>query len=141
MVHVDLYTDGSCDGNPGPGGWGVILIQGKHYKELHGEDRYTTNNRMELTAVIEGLKALKQPCEVTITSDSKYVTDAFNKHWLDTWLKSRRIYNGSVKNPDLWLALSGLTKIHTCKFVWVKGHANNKYNNRCDELARMRLNS
>lgn len=137
MKQVKLYTDGACSGNPGPGGWGAILRFGEHEKELSGGEAKTTNNRMELSAVIAGLSALKEPCEVEIISDSKYVIDAVTKGWAVKWQK-----NGWVKpdkkpalNPDLWEKLLGLLAKHKVSFTWVKGHAGHPENERCDQLA------
>ncbi|MDR2665421.1 MAG: ribonuclease HI [Oscillospiraceae bacterium] len=136
MKKVTVYTDGACSGNPGPGGWGAVLIYGGERREISGGAALTTNNRMELTGVIEALGALKEPCQVTAYTDSKYVTDAINKHWLDSWARQNwRKKGGEVKNPELWQALLPLLERHDVTFVWVKGHAENEYNNRCDELA------
>lgn len=136
MKEVTVYTDGSCSGNPGPGGWGAILMFGKHRRELSGGEKNTTNNRMELTAVIEALSALTEPCMVTLYTDSKYVSDAINKGWLKSWERQNwRKKDGEVKNPELWQRLLPLLSLHHVRFVWVKGHAENEYNNRCDELA------
>ena len=132
MKKVSIYSDGSSLGNPGPGGWGTILRFGKHEKELSGGEAMTTNNRMELTAVIEGLKALKEPCDVTIYSDSSYVVKAINE-WLPQWV-ARNFKK--VKNPELWKAYLEAAKPHKIKAVWVKGHAGHPENERCDELAR-----
>lgn len=137
MKTVTLYTDGACSGNPGPGGWGVVLMYGAHKKELSGGERNTTNNRMELTAVIMGLEALNEPCRVELYSDSEYVIDALQKGWAKSW-RSRNWIKGDKKpalNPDLWARLLDLCEEHTLHFHWVKGHAENPYNNRCDELA------
>ena len=137
MKHVDIYTDGSCRGNPGVGGWGAILIYGSHKRELSGGDAQTTNNRMELTAVIEALSALKEPCEVTLTSDSKYVIDALEQGWAKGW-KARgwkKADKSPALNPDLWETLLELTDYHKVTTVWVKGHAGHPYNERCDALA------
>ena len=133
MKEVQVYTDGACRGNPGHGGWGAILVYGKHERELSGGERETTNNRMELTAVIEGLSALKYPCKVTVYSDSKYVVEAFLSDWISGWKKSG--WKKGLKNPDLWERLYGLTEIHDVSFVWVKGHNGHDYNERCDRLA------
>ncbi len=133
MKEVQIYTDGACRGNPGHGGWGTILVYGKHERELSGGERETTNNRMELTAVIEGLSALKYPCKVTVYSDSKYVVDAFLLDWITSWKNSG--WKKGLKNPDLWERLYGLTEIHDVSFVWVKGHNGHDYNERCDKLA------
>ena len=138
MKRVTLYTDGACSGNPGPGGWGVVLLYGDHRKELNGGDPETTNNRMEITAVIEGLKALKFPCEVDIYSDSAYTVNAFREHWVDGWARSgwKKADKKPVLNADLWQELLELTHKHKVIFHKVKGHADNELNNRCDELAR-----
>ena len=136
MKQVELYTDGACRGNPGKGGWGAILVYGKYEKELSGAERLTTNNRMELTSVIEGLKALKEPCQVTLYSDSKYVIDAFLEGWVENWRKSGwKRGRDELKNPELWEELYSLTKIHEITYVWVKGHNGHPYNERCDALA------
>ncbi|GHV20336.1 ribonuclease H [Clostridia bacterium] len=137
MKHVELYTDGACSGNPGPGGWGAILIYKETEKELSGGAPDTTNNRMELTGIIEGLKALKNPCDVTVYSDSKYVVDAIVKGWAKSWKAKNWVKSDRqpAKNPDLWEQLLELCEIHSTNFKWVKGHASNAYNNRCDELA------
>ena len=128
MKTVTLYTDGACSGNPGPGGWGAILEYMGHEKEMSGGELDTTNNRMELTAVIEGLKALKEPCIVELYSDSKYVIDALEKGWIKSDKKP-------ALNSDLWEMLLGLTMKHELHYHWVKGHAENPKNNRCDEMA------
>ena len=136
MKEVSLYTDGACRGNPGKGGWGAILVYGKYEKEMSGGERVTTNNRMELMAAIEGLSALKEPCKVTLYSDSKYLTDAFLEGWVEGWRSHGwRRGKDELKNPDLWQKLYDLTKTHEVKFVWVKGHAGHSYNERCDVLA------
>lgn len=130
---IEIYTDGAASGNPGPGGYGVILRSGNHYKELSAGFRMTTNNRMELLATIVGLTALKTPGqEVTIFSDSKYVIDSVEKKWVFGWLKTG--FKGK-KNKDLWLMFLNVHKLHSVKFVWVKGHNNHPENERCDELA------
>ena len=137
MKTVTLYTDGACSGNPGPGGWGCILMYGPHKKELSGWERSTTNNRMELTGVIRGLQALTEPCIVELYSDSKYVIDALQKGWARGW-KARGLVKADKKpalNSDLWEVLLDLCDQHTVNLHWVKGHASNPYNNRCDELA------
>ena len=134
MKEVQLYTDGACRGNPGKGGWGAILVYGKYEKELSGGERETTNNRMELTAAIEGLCALKEPCRVTLYSDSKYLTDAYNEKWVYSWEQSG-FRGGQVKNPDLWQKLLELTRYHEVSFIWVRGHNGHAYNERCDKLA------
>jgi ribonuclease HI len=131
---INIYTDGAARGNPGPGGYGVILMSGQHRKELSKGFRYTTNNRMELLAVIEGLRAIKKnELPVTIFSDSQYVVNAISKGWLNTWIKTN--FKGDKKNPDLWKIYYELAKDFNVKMVWVKGHADNPHNNRCDELA------
>ena len=137
MKTVILYTDGACSGNPGPGGWGAILEYKGVEKEFSGGEAQTTNNRMELTAVIEGLKKLKEPCIVELYSDSKYVIDGLEKGWAKSW-QSRGWKKADKKpalNPDLWEQLLALTDIHTMHYHWVKGHADNPKNNRCDQLA------
>lgn len=137
MKKVEIFTDGACSGNPGPGGWGAILRYGKNVKELSGGDAQTTNNRMELTAVISALSALKEPCEVVLTSDSKYIIDAVTKGWAVSWRSRgwRRGKNEKALNPDLWEQLLLLLEKHKVEFVWVKGHAGHPENERCDELA------
>ena len=136
MKEVSLYTDGACRGNPGRGGWGAILVFGKYEKEMSGGEAMTTNNRMELLAAISGLEALREPCSVTLYSDSKYLTDAFLLGWVESWrANSWRRGKDELKNPDLWKKLYELTKIHEVKFIWVKGHNGHEYNERCDKLA------
>ena len=137
MKHIDLYTDGACSGNPGPGGWGLILKYGETVKELAGGETDTTNNRMELTAVISGLRALKEPCEVTVYSDSQYVVNGMTKGWAAGWRANnwKKPDKKPALNPDLWETLLTLCETHTVGFVWVRGHADNEYNNRCDKLA------
>ena len=137
MKKVDIYTDGACSGNPGPGGWGTILIYNGHEKEMSGGEAETTNNKMELTAVIKGLAALKEPCEVTVTTDSKYVCDAINQGWLSKWVTNnwRKADKKPVLNVDLWEQLLPLLNKHNVKFVWVKGHNDHPQNERCDKLA------
>ena len=137
MYVVDIYTDGACSGNPGPGGWGAILMYGEHRKELSGGEKQTTNNRMELMAVICALKALKRPCKVNLYSDSAYVVNAFNQNWIIGWQKNgwKNSAKVPVANIDLWQELLSLTNTHVVSFIKVKGHADNEYNNRCDELA------
>ena len=134
---VTIYTDGACSGNPGPGGWAAILMAGGAKKELSGGEKDTTNNRMELMAVIEGLNALKRPCKVDIYSDSAYVVNAFEQNWIDKWIKNgwKNSAKAEVANSDLWKRLLELTKTHNVTFHKVKGHADNEFNNRCDELA------
>lgn len=137
MKTVTLYTDGACSGNPGPGGWGCILMYGSYQREKSGGEPNTTNNRMELTAVIEGLKAIKEPCIVELYSDSKYVLDALEKGWAVGWRKRGWIKSDKkpAQNPDLWEELLNLCEIHQLRYHWVKGHDTNPYNNRCDEMA------
>jgi ribonuclease HI len=132
MVQVDLFTDGAAKGNPGPGGYGAILRSGSHEKELSGGFYHTTNNRMELMAVIVGLEALKSSCEVRVVSDSKYVVDAFNLRWIDGW--KRRGW-AKVKNPDLWKRLLKAMEPHKVRYEWVRGHNDHPENERCDRLA------
>ena len=137
MKTITLYTDGACSGNPGPGGWGAILEWEGHEKELSGGEASTTNNRMELTGVIRGLEALKEPCVVELYSDSKYVIDALEKGWAAGWQKRGWVKSDKkpALNPDLWQRLLELCQIHQVRCHWVKGHAENPKNNRCDELA------
>ncbi len=134
---VEIFTDGACSGNPGPGGYGVILRYNGHIKELSGGDSATTNNRMELTAVIRALDALKEPCKVTLTTDSQYVVNSVEKKWLYNWEKKNwiRSKNDPVPNTDLWKQLIPLLEKHEVKFVWVRGHNGHPENERCDELA------
>ncbi len=143
MEKVTIYTDGACSGNPGPGGWGAILMHNENKKELSGGIKDTTNNIMEITAVLEALKALKFPCEVDIYSDSAYVVNCFNQGWIYNWLKKgwKTASGENVKNKELWEELYNLTKVHNVTFHKVKGHADNEYNNRCDELARNAIKS
>ena len=137
MEEVTIYTDGACSGNPGPGGWGAILMLGENRKEISGGSADTTNNIMELTAVIEALKILKRPCKVKVYSDSAYVVNAFLQKWIYGWIKKnwRTAGGDSVKNKELWQELYSLTKVHDVTFNKVKGHADNEFNNRCDEMA------
>ena len=137
MKNITLYSDGACSGNPGAGGWACVLIYDEHKKELSGGEKLTTNNKMELTAVIEGLKALKEPCVVDVFSDSAYVINSFNNGWIDNWQKNgwKKADKKPVENRDLWERLLELTARHSVKFHKVKGHADNEYNNRCDKLA------
>ncbi|MCF0138125.1 MAG: ribonuclease HI [Oscillospiraceae bacterium] len=134
---VTIYTDGACSGNPGPGGWGSILMYKEHYREMSGGESETTNNRMELTGVISALRALKEPCVVELYSDSRYVIDALDKGWARTWRKNgwRRADRKPALNSDLWQELLELADMHELRCHWVKGHAENEYNNRCDALA------
>lgn len=137
MKTVEIYTDGACKGNPGPGGWAAILVCGGVEKELSGGDRSTTNNRMELMAAIVAFEALNRPCDVLFTSDSKYVIDGLQKGWAESW-KSRgwKKSDGSpALNPDLWSRLLSAIAPHTVRYLWVRGHAGHPYNERCDRLA------
>ncbi len=138
MEKVTIYTDGACSGNPGPGGWGAILMYQGNKKEISGGKKNTTNNEMELTAVIEALKMLKFPCQVDLYSDSAYVVNAFLQNWIGNWIKNnwKTSSKEPVKNQELWKELYELTKTHQVKFIKVKGHSDNEFNNRCDELAR-----
>lgn len=137
MKHVDIYTDGACRGNPGKGGWGAILVYAGVERELSGGERSTTNNRMELTAAIEALSALKEKCEVTLYSDSKYMIDAIEKKWVYSWREKgwKKADKSPALNPDLWEKLLSLIEKHDVTFVWVKGHNGHAYNERCDTLA------
>ena len=137
MKAIEIYTDGACSGNPGPGGWGVVLLYQGNKKELSGYQPETTNNRMELFAAIQGLAALREPCEVTLYSDSSYLINAFEKHWLDNWQRNgwKTSSKSPVENQDLWKLLLLHVKNHRVRFVKVKGHSDNAYNNRCDEMA------
>lgn len=134
---VDIFTDGACSGNPGPGGWGAILRYGENEKEISGGEKDTTNNRMEMTAVIEALKLLKFPCEVTLYTDSQYVCNGINKRWIDNWQRNgwKNSQRQPVANKELWEEIIALMKIHNVKFVWVKGHDGHPENERCDRLA------
>ena len=137
MKKVEIFTDGACSGNPGPGGWGAILRCGNTEKELSGGEKDTTNNRMELTAVISALKALKYPCEVNVTTDSKYVYESVTKGWVYSWKKNgwRKADKKPALNPDLWDELLNLLNLHEVEINWVKGHAGHPENERCDKLA------
>lgn len=138
MKEIVIYTDGACSGNPGPGGWGAILIYQEHTKEISGFRAETTNNQMELTAAIEALTALKEPCKVELYTDSAYVCNAFMKNWITGWQNNgwKTSSKKPVSNQELWMKLIALTKMHDVTWNKVKGHADNNYNNRCDELAR-----
>ena len=138
MKKVDIYTDGSCKFNPGPGGWGAVLVYGKREKEISGGEPETTNNRMELTAVIEALRALKEPCKVHLCSDSKYVIDGLEKGWAASWQKNgwKKPDKSKALNPDLWEELLRLVNVHELEYEWVKGHAGHPYNERCDAMAQ-----
>ena len=137
MKQVEIYTDGACSGNPGPGGWGAILIYRGVEKEISGGRSSTTNNRMELTAVISALAQLREPCLVTLYTDSQYIARAVNEGWLKKWKAAGFTKKGGLKNDELWRELDALLQKHSVTFVWVKGHADNAYNNRCDALAVM----
>ena len=141
-MHVDIFTDGAARGNPGPGGYGTVMrftdSKGvRHEKELSQGYEHTTNNRMELMAVVAGLEALKRPCSITLYSDSQYVVNAFNQHWVEGWLKRgwKNAKKEPVKNVDIWKRLLAAKEMHDVEFVWVKGHAGHPENERCDELA------
>lgn len=138
MEEITIYTDGACSGNPGPGGWGSILMFKDYKKEISGGNNSTTNNIMELTAVVEALKLVKYPCKIKIYSDSAYVVNGFLQGWIYNWVKKgwKTADNKPVKNKELWEELYNFTKIHEIEFIKVKGHADNEFNNRCDELAR-----
>lgn len=138
MEEITIYTDGACSGNPGPGGWGAILMYKNNKKEISGGKKDTTNNVMELTAVIEALKLVKFPCKIKVYSDSAYVVNGFLQGWIYNWIKKNwRTADGSpVKNKELWETLYKFTKTHEIEFIKVKGHSDNEFNNRCDELAR-----
>ena len=137
MKHVDIYTDGACRGNPGRGGWGAILVYEGHEKELSGGETLTTNNRMELTAAIVALQALKEPCDVTLYSDSKYMIDSITKGWAISWRAKgwKKGDKSPALNPDLWETLLNLLEKHRVEFVWVRGHNGHAYHERCDTLA------
>ncbi|MBO8173365.1 MAG: ribonuclease HI [Bacillaceae bacterium] len=137
MKEVTIYTDGACSGNPGPGGWAAVLMYGDHVKEITGYEENTTNNRMELKAAVEALKMLKEPCQVTLYSDSAYLVNCFQQGWYKNWIKNgwKNSKKQPVENQDLWKELLKLMEKHDVTFAKVKGHADNKWNNRCDELA------
>lgn len=137
MKEIDIYTDGACSGNPGPGGWGVVLIYQENKKELSGYQPETTNNRMELFAAIQGLSALKESCVVNLYSDSSYLVNAFEKHWIEKWQRNgwKTSTKTPVENQDLWKLLLIHVRKHQVRFIKVKGHSDNQYNNRCDEMA------
>ena len=137
MKKVEIFTDGACSGNPGPGGWAAILRYGTAEKEISGGEEMTTNNRMELTAVIKAVQMLKEPCEITITSDSSYVCNAFIQGWIDSWILKgwRKADKSPVLNPELWQELLDALSIHKYEFIWVKGHDGHPENERCDALA------
>lgn len=137
LPHIVIYTDGACSGNPGPGGYGAILMLDGYRRELSGGEAHTTNNRMELLAAVAALEALKKPCAVELYSDSSYLVNAFKNHWIGSWQKNgwRKADNKSVLNQDLWEKLVELTSKHNVTFIKVKGHADNEWNNRCDQIA------
>ena len=143
MKHVDIYTDGSCLSNPGPGGWCAILVYGEHERVISGAEAQTTNNRMELTAIIEALKALKEGCEITLTSDSKYALDALQNGWAQSWKEKgwKKADRSPALNSDLWEILLNEIKRHSITYVWVKGHAGHPYNERCDKEAQARASA
>lgn len=143
MKSIQIYTDGACSGNPGPGGWGAILEYRDTVKEISGFESETTNNKMELTAAIEALYALKEPCEVEVFTDSAYLCNAFRQGWLENWQRNgwQTSAKKPVENRDLWEKLIQLTRIHNVTWHKVKGHSDNAKNNRCDELARMQIKS
>lgn len=143
MKRVEIYTDGSCKCNPGPGGWCAILVYGKHEKLISGGEAQTTNNRMELTAIIEALKALKEPCEIVLTSDSKYALDALQNGWASSWRANnwKKADKSKALNPDLWEMLLDEVEKHEISYVWVKGHAGHPYNERCDKEAQARADA
>ncbi|MCL2578270.1 MAG: ribonuclease HI [Defluviitaleaceae bacterium] len=141
MKKIKIYTDGACSGNPGPGGYGAVLIYGSHRKEISGGEDMTTNNRMEIMGVIKGLEMLKEPCEVELYSDSRYVVDAIEKGWAVRWQKNNWMRNKKepALNPDLWEVLLRLLRKNKVTFHWVKGHSGHAENERCDELARSEI--
>ncbi len=138
---VEIYTDGACSGNPGPGGWAAVMMYGDKKKEISGGEPQTTNQRMEMKAAVEALKALKFPCEVNLYSDSAYLVNAFKQGWTERWQRNGWVTSQKtpVANKDLWEELLQLTRTHDVKFIKVKGHSDNEYNNRCDELARAEI--
>ncbi len=138
MKEVTIYTDGACSNNPGPGGWGAVLIYGDTLREQRGYEPVSTNQKMELTAAIEALSKLKEPCKVNLYSDSAYLVNAFNQNWLQNWQKKGWMNSKKqpVSNRELWERLLALDRIHTIKWIKVKGHSDNKWNNKCDQLAR-----
>ncbi len=138
LKSVEIYTDGSCKFNPGPGGWGAVLVYNGREKELCGGEKETTNNRMELTAAVMALSALKEPCEVTLCSDSKYLIDGLEKGWAKGWKAKgwKKADKSPALNPDLWEKLLELTETHKVSYIWIKGHAGHPYNERCDAMAQ-----
>jgi ribonuclease HI len=143
MKQIDIYTDGACSGNPGPGGWGAVLFYGEKRKEMSGADKHTTNNRMELTAPIEAMKALKEPCKIKLYSDSAYLVNCFQQGWIKNWQRNGWVNSKKepVENQDLWKELLKLMDHHQVEYIKVKGHSDNEWNNRCDELARAAIRS
>lgn len=143
MKQVTIYTDGACSGNPGPGGWGCVLMYGQHKKEMSGGEPQTTNNRMEIQAALSALSVLKEPCAVDIYTDSAYLCNAVEKKWLANWQRNgwKTASKSPVENQDLWQSLLALMNRHNVTFHKVKGHADNEYNNRCDALARGAIKS
>lgn len=137
MKSIEIYTDGACSGNPGPGGWAAVLMYGERLKELSGGHEHTTNQRMELTAAIEALNALKEPCKVKLYSDSAYMVNCFQQKWYVNWVKNgwKNSKGKPVENQELWKSLLSLNEKHEVEYIKVKGHSDNKWNNRCDELA------
>ncbi len=141
MKEVTIYTDGSCHGNPGPGGWAAILKYKNHVQDISGGCRNTTNNQMELTAVIEAFKLLREPCSVTVYTDSQYIVNTVNKKWIDSWVKDNFMTkDGERANTSLWKEFINVTASHSCKFVWIRGHNGDKYNEQCDKLANQACN-
>lgn len=143
MKQVMIYTDGACSGNPGPGGWGAVLLYGQYRKDMSGGERHTTNNRMEIKAVIEALKALHEPCAVKVYSDSAYVVNCFQQRWIYGWMKKGWINSKGqpVENKELWQELWSLMQKHKVEYIKVKGHSDNELNNHCDYLAREAIKS
>ncbi|WP_211326598.1 ribonuclease HI [Paenibacillus flagellatus] len=138
MKEVEIYTDGACSGNPGPGGWGAILFYGEHRKEMSGGEKHTTNNRMELLAAIESIGTLKEPCKIKLYSDSAYLVNCFQKAWYKGWQRNgwKNSKGQPVENQDLWKQLLQLMETHRVEYIKVKGHSDNEFNNHCDFLAR-----
>ncbi len=143
MIEVTIYTDGACSGNPGPGGWGAVLFHGERRKEISGAESHTTNNRMELQAAIQALSILKQPCTIKLYSDSAYLVNCFKQNWHIGWQRNgwKNSKGQPVENQDLWKELLRLMNMHQVEYVKVKGHSDNEWNNRCDELARLAIKS
>jgi ribonuclease HI len=143
VKEITIYTDGACSGNPGPGGWGAVLMYGGKRKELSGSEKLTTNNRMEILSVVEALKVLREPCKVTVYSDSAYVVNAFQQRWINNWQKNGWMNSQKkpVENQDLWKSLLEQMNQHDVSYVKVKGHSDNEWNNHCDKLAREAIKS